>query len=73
MNTTQIICLIFIVLISMIIGRRTKRLHYPIVGEINLEDMKFKFYFSDIKQMEKTLSNSPYMVLRVKSRQNHVS
>ena len=73
MNTTQIICLIFIILISMVIGRRTKRLHYPIVGEINLEDMKFKFYFSDIKQMEKTLSNSPYMVLRVKSRQNHVS
>lgn len=73
MNTTQIICLIFIILLSMIIGRRTKRLHYPIVGEINLEDMKFKFYFSDIKQMEKTLSNSPYMVLRVKSRQNHVS
>ena len=73
MNATQIICLIFIILISMIIGRRTKRLHYPIVGEINLDDMKFKFYFSDIKQMEKTLSNSPYMVLRVKSRQNHVS
>lgn len=73
MNATQIICLIFIILISMIIGRRTKRLHYPIVGEINLEDMKFKFYFDDIKQMEKALSNSPYMVLRVKSRQNHVS
>ena len=73
MNATQIICLIFIILISMVIGRRTKRLHYPIVGEINLDDMKFKFYFSDIKQMEKTLSNSPYMVLRVKSRQNHVS
>lgn len=73
MNVIQIICLIFIILISMIIGRRTKRLHYPIVGEINLEDMKFKFYFDDIKQMEKSLSNSAYMVLRVKSRQNHVS
>ena len=73
MNATQIICLIFIILISMAIGRRTKRLHYPIVGEINLDDMKFKFYFNDIKQMEKMLSNSPYMVLRVKSRQNHVS
>lgn len=68
MNATQIICLIFIILISMVIGRRTKRLHYPIVGEIRLDDMKFKFYFDDIKQMEKALSNSPYMVLRVKSR-----
>ncbi len=73
MNAIQIICLIFIILISMIIGRRTKRLHYPIVGEINLENMRFKFYFNDIKQMEKSLSNSAYMVLRVKSRQNHVS
>lgn len=70
MNTTQIICLICIILISMIIGRRTKRLHYPIVGEISLDDMKFKFYFNDIKQMEKALINSPYMVLRVKSRRN---
>lgn len=70
MNTMQVICLIFIVLISMIIGRRTKRLKYPIIGEISMTEKKFKFYVDDLQKLDNIVGSSEYVVLRVKSRLN---
>lgn len=71
MNTTQIICLIFIILLSIGIGRASKRPKFPIVGEIDFSIPRQKFYVDSVGDLEKIAEKNNYVVLKViKSRQN---
>lgn len=70
MTTMQIIYLVCVILVSMIIGRKTKRLKYPIIGEISMTEKKFKFYVDDLQKLDNVVGSSEYVVLKVKSRRN---
>lgn len=71
MNAMQIICLIFVVLISICIGRASKRPKFPIVGEIDFSIPRQKFYVDSVTDLEKIAEKNNYVVLKViKSRQN---
>lgn len=70
MNTLQIICLIFIMFICYIIGRKSKIPHIPIVGAIDLDAPRIEFYVNNISDLKKYKKNYKYVAIILNSRQN---
>ena len=67
MNTTQIICLIGIIIVTYLLGRASKRIKFPIAGEIDFTDyekeqhplMIFRVSFDEMKKHH-------YIVFRIR-------
>lgn len=67
MTITEIICIIGIALVMFILGRRTKRTSFPIVGEFEFRDEKPCITF---KTDLKNIAQFKYVVFKIRGRIN---
>ncbi|MBO4703949.1 MAG: hypothetical protein J5617_03900 [Bacilli bacterium] len=70
MSTTELVCLIGIMLVCFILGRKSKPNKFPIAGDFNFEKnepvIEFKMNFKDICKFN-------YVVFRIRGRINDIN